>query len=69
MKRAPGANFFQVELVVTLVAGRKLAEARTTAALVMRIDRKITVSRWGKFLHYTNPAVQKRFLDALRTAG
>ena len=68
-KRAPKANFFQVELVVTLVAGGKLAEARTAAAAIMRNDPKFTVSRWGKFVHYTNPASQKLFLDALRTAG
>ena len=68
-RRSPRANFFQVELVVTLVAGGKLAKARKAAATVMRNDPKFTVSRWGKFVHYTNPVIQKRFLDALLKAG
>jgi tetratricopeptide (TPR) repeat protein len=50
------------------IAGRE-KEARRTVSELLRVNPKFSLGHFEKSIHTKDPAVKKRFMDALRKAG
>jgi adenylate cyclase len=69
LQRHPDHAFCLMWLAATYsMVGRK-KESRKTALELLRVNPKFSLEHWDKMGLYKDPAVTKRFIDALRKAG
>jgi TolB-like protein/Tfp pilus assembly protein PilF len=69
VERNPDSPLSQVRLAMVYAGMDRMEEARATAAEVLRINPKFTVSNWAKVQLFKDPAVHEHQEELMRKAG
>jgi adenylate cyclase len=69
LQRHPDHAFCLMWLTATYSMAGREKESRKTALELLRVNPKFSLERWEQMALYKDPAVKKRFVDALRKAG
>ncbi len=69
LRVAPEYHLCLLGLAATYSQAGREKEARKTVSEFLRLNPKFSLEHWEKMAPYKDPAVRKRFIDAMRKAG